>query len=84
MIKLIRNANDTASGCMIDLVTISWRGCVNMWGSFHVDMLAPINVGPSTVDGIKNAYEELHQVGSVECVLLTIEEFKALTGKVPA
>jgi len=83
MIKLIRNANDTAGGSMIDLMTLGKFGHGFVWCTFHEDMLDDSNIGRPAVDGIKTAYETLHEANEVECVLLTVEEFKALTGPVP-
>ena len=83
MIKLIRNANDSGK-CMIDLMTLGKSGHGYVWGTFHEDMLYDSNIGQPTADGIKTAYETLRETNEVVCVLLTAEEFKALTREVPA
>jgi len=83
MIKLIRNPNDTGK-TMVDLVTVGRNDLSFVWGTFHEDMLHDSNIDQPTADGIKTAYETLREANEVECVLLTVEEFDALTDKVPA
>ena len=83
MIKLIRSPNDSGK-CMIDLVTMGRSGQSYVWGIFHEDMLHDSNIGQPTADGVNTAYDALRSANEVECVLLTVEEFKALTREVPA
>jgi len=60
------------------------RGDWDMDRSGFEDMLHDSNIGRPSADGIKTAYETLRETNEVVCVLLTAEEFEALTGKVPA
>ena len=76
MITLMLNSHDTHKS-MVDLVTgDDTRN--DVWGSFHIDMLHDSNAGRLCVEGIKTPYEALREDDSVECVILTIEEFNAI------
>ena len=76
MITLMFNPHDTHKS-MVDLVTGDDTRS-DVWGSFHVDMLLASNAGRLYVDGIKTPYQALREDDSVECVILTIEEFNAI------